>query len=53
MSWSRLSEAKKKRLIVALTAGALAQGYQLTRHRRASVSELIDTISGEQYLSRA
>jgi threonine dehydratase len=27
MRSSRLSEAQKKRLIVALTAGALAQGY--------------------------
>jgi hypothetical protein len=54
MRSSRLSEAKKKRLIVALTAGALAQGIrQLTRHRPARVSELINTISGEQYLSRA
>jgi hypothetical protein len=39
-------------LIVALTA-ALAQGYANRPVTAARVSQLIDTISGEQYLSRA
>jgi hypothetical protein len=39
-------------LIVALTAGALAQGYA-NSPVTAGARQLIDTISGEQNLSRA
>jgi hypothetical protein len=53
MRSSRLSEAHKKRFIVALTAGALTRGYANWPVAPARVSELIGTISGEQYLSRA
>jgi hypothetical protein len=35
---SRPSEAQKKRLIAALTAGALAQRYAMTRHRRRALA---------------
>jgi transposase len=42
-----LSEVEKKRLVAALEAGALAQGYSLWTLRR--VGRLIEKISGEQY----
>ena len=44
---SRPSEAQKKRLIAALTAGALAQRYAIDPPPSARVSELIDTIGGK------
>jgi hypothetical protein len=49
----RLSEAQKKRLIVALKVGALAQGYPIDSPPRARVSEPFDTTGGGKYLSRA
>jgi len=45
---SRLSEALKKRFIVAITAGALTQGVPTDPSPPASVSKLIDAIGGEQ-----
>jgi len=49
----RLSEAQKKRLIVALKVGAPAQGYPIDSPPRARVSEPFDTTGGGKYLSRA
>ena len=53
MRSSRLSEALKKRFIAAVTAGALTQGVPTDPSSPACVSKLIDTIGGDQYLSRA
>jgi hypothetical protein len=53
MRSSRLSEAKKTRLIVALITGAWRKDMPTDPSPPAHVSELIDTISGEQRLSRA
>ena len=44
-----LTDAEKKRLIVALEAGALAQGYATDLWTLARVGRLIETISGERY----
>ncbi len=44
-----LTEAKKKRLVAALEAGALAQGYSTDLWTLARVGRLIEKISGEQY----
>jgi hypothetical protein len=44
-----LSEALKKRFIVAVTVGALTQGMTT----QVCASKLIDAIGGEQYLNRA
>jgi hypothetical protein len=52
MRSTRLSEAQKKRLIVALTAGPWRKDMPTDLSPPARVSELIDTISSEQYLSR-
>jgi hypothetical protein len=49
---SRLSEAQKK-AFDRRTHSALAQAYADLPSLPARLSELIDTISGEQYLSRA
>lgn len=45
----RLSEAQKKRLIAALAAGALAQGYATDLWTLARVGKLIEKISGKRY----
>jgi hypothetical protein len=50
MRSTRLSEAQKKRLIVALTAGPWRKDMTTDLPPPARVSELIDTISSEQYL---
>ena len=44
-----LTEAKKKRLVAALEAGALAQGYSTDLWTLARVGRLIEKISGEHY----
>ena len=45
----RLTEAQKERLIAALEAGALAQGYATDLWTLARVGKLIKKISGKQY----
>jgi transposase len=44
-----LSEVEKKRLVAALEAGALAQGYSTDLWTLRRVGRLIEKISGEQY----
>lgn len=44
-----LTEAEKKRLVAALEAGALAQGYATDLWTLARVGKLIETISGTRY----
>jgi len=44
-----LTDAEKKRLVVALEAGALAQGYATDLWTLARVGRLIETISGDRY----
>lgn len=45
----RLSDTQKKRLIAALAAGALAQGYATDLWTLARVGKLIEKISGKRY----
>jgi transposase len=45
----RLTDAKKKRLVVALEAGALAQGYATDLWTLGRVCKLIEKISGKRY----
>jgi transposase len=44
-----LTEAEKKRVVAALEAGALAQGYSTDLWTLRRVGRLIEKISGEQY----
>jgi transposase len=44
-----LSDAEKKRLVNALKAGALAQGYATDLWTLARVGKLIEKISGKRY----
>jgi transposase len=45
----RLTDAQKKRLIAALEAGALAQGYAADLWTLSRVGKLIENISGKRY----
>jgi transposase len=45
----QLTDAEKKRLVVALEAGALAQGYATDLWTLARVGKLIEKISGQRY----
>lgn len=45
----RLTDAQKKRLIAALEAGALVQGYATDLWTLARVGKLIEKISGKRY----
>jgi len=45
----RLTDAQKKRLIAALAAGALAQGYATDLWTLARVGKLIEKIGGKRY----
>ena len=45
----RLTEFEKKRLVAALAAGAMAQGYSTDLWTLARVGKLIEKISGKRY----
>jgi transposase len=45
----RLTEVEKKRLVAALAAGAMAQGYSTDLWTLARVGKLIEKISGKRY----